>query len=289
MIKKLIKIVIPAPITDFVKKIRWGYGYRSKAKLSKPYYSSNNTLSCTIAYNKFGGYCIPRSSIHRPAAQKILKGDIHEKETIEFMTSKCGQGDIVHAGTFYGDFLPALSAACSPTAKVWAFEPNPESYRCASITIMINNLSNINLINAGLGSTKNFATLVTKDHRGVNLGGGSTIQELNSSEVDRGAITVPIVTLDEILPEDRQVSVIQLDVEGYEKQALAGAMKTIQRCLPIIILETVPEDSWMSENILSLGYSFNGKVLGINKVFEPDHDTALEKKSTQVLKVDKAG
>lgn len=63
-----------------------------------------------------------------------------------------------------------------------------------------------------------------------------------------------IVTLDEIIPRERMVSNIQLDVEGFEKQALTGALMTVNRCKPIIVLEQLPEESWFSKNIISLGY-----------------------------------
>jgi Methyltransferase FkbM domain len=70
------------------------------------------------------------------------------------------------------------------------------------------------------------------------------------------------VTVDETVPSDRKVSIIQLDVEGFEKPALAGALMTIQRCKPIIILETLPEEGWLSENIMRLGYRIAGTVHG---------------------------
>ena len=53
---------------------------------------------------------------------------------------------------------------------------------------------------------------------------------------------------------------MQLDVEGYEQQALAGAMRTIIRCRPILILENLPERHWFEANILRLGYRETGKL-----------------------------
>src|SRR5882672_2138462 len=105
--------------------------------------SGDRVLQCRVSYNKYGGYCVPSSSVHRPAAQKILSGDVWEPDTIEFMVNHVGDGDIVHAGAYFGDFIPALSQACKPSAKLWTFEPNPENYRCALITIEINGLRNV--------------------------------------------------------------------------------------------------------------------------------------------------
>jgi hypothetical protein len=79
---------------------------------------NESVLQCYIAYNQYGGYCVPQSSHHRPAAQRILSGTLWEPKTIAFMMTYCGTGDIVHAGTYFGDIVPALSQACAPGAKV---------------------------------------------------------------------------------------------------------------------------------------------------------------------------
>ena len=70
--------------------------------------------------------------------------------------------------------------------------------------------------------------------------------------------TVDIVTVDEVVPPERMVSIIQFDVEGFEKEALTGALMTIHRCKPTIVLEQLPEEGWFSKNILSLGYRIVG-------------------------------
>lgn len=222
--------------------------------------NDNSVLQCCIAYNEFGGFCVPLSSSHRPAVQKILSGKIWEAETIEFMKTNCAGGDIVHAGTYFGDFIPALSKACDMDAKVWAFEPNLENYRCASITIMINGLYNVEIMNAGLGSKKDSLSLMVSDENGRSLGGASKLVQARSGNKNEQFTTVEIVKVDDIVPFDRKVSIIQLDVEGFQQFALSGAIETIKRCKPILILESLPEAGYLSENILQLGYKIAGKI-----------------------------
>ena len=218
------------------------------------------TLRCCIAYNEYGGYCVPLASRHRPATQAILSGEVWEPATINYIVRSCGSGDIIHAGTYFGDFIPALSRACASGAKLWAFEPNRENYRCAVITIQINNLGNIQLVNAGLGAQKTSIPMRVMDPTGKALGGASCFNAENSYDSRNQFATAHIVTVDESVPTDRHVSVLQLDVEDYEQQALNGAIKTIQRCKPILILETLPPEEWLSEHILNLGYQAIGKV-----------------------------
>ncbi|MGZ8185402.1 MAG: FkbM family methyltransferase [Methylococcaceae bacterium] len=270
--KQLIKKIIPHRIMPLAQRIfRTFFAKSSKSDFSKEQYDSLTALKCSVSYNKYGGYCVPESSRHRPAARKILAHDIHEPKTIEFLISHCGNGDIVHAGTYFGDFLPALSKACIPSAKVWAFEPNPENYRCAKITIQINDLKNVELANAGLGAQKETLLMKISDENGQALGGASRISGKDSSDISGGIEPVDIVTIDDSVGSDRHISIIQLDVEGHEKQALSGALKTIQRCLPIIIVEILPdstllESDWFATNIQSLGYKIFDMVHG-NTIF----------------------
>ena len=71
---------------------------------------------------------------------------------------------------------------------------------------------------------------------------------------------VDIVVLDSVIPPERAVTIIQLDVEGFERHVLEGAMETIRRCKPILILETLPESDSLSEILSSLRYRVSGKL-----------------------------
>lgn len=274
----MVKAALPRP----VRKRLWHAKQHWRRTRGRPFpfavgeQQSGRALNCCIAFNEYGAYCLPVSGLHRPAAMSILAGDVWEPLTIDMIVSHCKGGDIIHAGTFYGDFLPPLAAAASRTGrKVWAFEPNPESYRCAAITLLLNQIGNVELINAGLGEQSDRRSLVT--HEGdMSLGGTSYIvQDADAPEnTGRPAVSVQIVAIDDIVPEDRPVSVIQLDVEGYEEWALTGAMRTIRKNRPMLILETVPNDSWMAQNLLPLGYRFVESVSG-NKVFRPDQAATI--------------
>jgi FkbM family methyltransferase len=232
----------------------------------------HKVLQCCIAYNEHGGYCVPLSSRHRRAAQMVLSGRVYEVETIRFLASHCGEGDVIHAGTYFGDFLPALCRAC-PAQKLWAFEPNFENYQCALVTVLINGLQNVELLNTALGEQQGFRAMLVADSDGRALGGASRILAQGSENIPGRTEMVPISTIDEVVPSNRKVSIMHLDVEGYERQVLAGAVKTIQRCLPIIVLETLPEEEWLHDSILCFGYHVSQKV-DANTVLTP-HEQKL--------------
>ena len=71
---------------------------------------------------------------------------------------------------------------------------------------------------------------------------------------------VPMLRIDDLVPADRPVAIIQLDVERQERQALSGALATIRRCLPAIVVETLPDDAWIATNLAPLGYRRAGMV-----------------------------
>ena len=182
-------------------------------------FMSSRLNGMIFASNCYGYYCIPADAKDRPAARYVIAGRIWERETIECMLDHARLADVITAGAFFGDALPALSSVAPPDGIVWAFEPNPENFRCSSTTILLNDLKNVRLANAGLGAETGTSQLITCDFTG-------------------------------------RVSLIQLDIEGFEEFAILGAAKTITRCKPRLILETVPETGSAAMALLSnLNYS----------------------------------
>jgi FkbM family methyltransferase len=181
---------------------------------------------------------------------------VYEPDTVKLMRSI--PGDIVHAGTFFGDFLPAL--ASSREEMIWAFEPNRESYRCAHVTVDLNDLQNVTLTHAALSDMAGEAYLATTDRRGRAAGGASRL--IAGAPDGHGHEITRLVTVDEAVPGDRHIGVLELDVEGHEEQALAGSLLTINRCRPLLILECLPPAGWLEQHLP--GYQVTGLVNGNN-------------------------
>lgn len=247
---------MPKPLRDPLSDVLWRIADRRRFR---PELSSGkkSVLACRTAYNQWGGYCVPLSASYRPAARKILAAKVWEPDTITFMANNAADGDIIHAGTFFGDFIPALSSAVAAGRRVWAFEPNPDNFRCAEITISLNKADNVVLQHAALGDVIGSLPMEVRDAIGRSLGGASHLV----ADADGPTVTmVPVVTIDSAVPSDRKITVLQLDVEGFEQNALIGALETIRLWRPILILETLPEPGWLSENILSLGYRHDRRL-----------------------------
>ena len=229
-------------------------------------------LDCSIAYNDFGGYCLPlRACLSRPV-QTVLRGEVHQPETIALIAQHCGTGDVLHAGTYFGDSVPAIAHALAPSARLWAFEPNPEYYRCAAITKIINQLDSVELIKAALDSETGAADLVVTVND-ADAGPNGWIASrppfwLKNAPPRTTTATVPIrvTTIDATIPADRNLSVIYLSVSGTEPQALQGGSTTIARCKPVVVVRQQGDTEWPGV-LAALGYrKIAAELDGINVV-----------------------
>jgi len=109
--KTILKKILPRPVMNWARRRLKRYMPLAHRPRSIHYTGDRpGVLGCFVAYNPYGGYCVPQSSHHRPAAQMILRGRVWEPDTIKFVRD--------HAGTYFGDFIPALSAGCADGARL---------------------------------------------------------------------------------------------------------------------------------------------------------------------------
>jgi FkbM family methyltransferase len=195
-------------------------------------------------------YLVPSYAMHRPACRAIVSGHYYEPRTHELVKALLEDraGDMIHAGAFFGDMLPSFSRKCPGT--VYAFEPVLENYLLAKLCVQENDLANVVLWNAGLGRALSVAHIDTGED-GLHSGGSAQIR-------DTGQLTslVPLNLLGL-----RDVSVIHLDVEGFELEALTGAVQTIRACKPTVLIED--RASNCAPLLAGEGYTFVGSIPGL--------------------------
>jgi FkbM family methyltransferase len=196
-------------------------------------------------------YYLPTYASHRPAVRAVETGQMYEPET-HFLIRKIQTkkpGNMIHAGTFYGDMLPSFSRSCPRT--VFAFEPVLENYVLAKLCVENNGLENVLLFNSALGQKVGMARINTGIGESQHRGGASMIST-------KGQLT-PVVTIDGLSVDD--LSIIQLDVEGYELEALLGAVVSIRKYRPIIMVE---DNNGNCANFLNLfGYELSRTIPGL--------------------------
>ena len=140
---------------------------------------------------------------------------------------------LVDCGAFDGDSIMRLLQAAYPMEAVAAFEPDEQNFHSLSQNIRSNKaLANVTCWPCGVYSH------TTQLRFEAGQGEGSRL----SSE---GAVIVQCVSLDEALPHFKP-TLIKMDIEGAEFEALLGATQTIRSYRPglAISLYHRPEHLW---------------------------------------------
>ena len=134
---------------------------------------------------------------------------------------------------FYGNYFK----------EIYSFEPHPLNFECLKKNCQG---EKYHLYNVGLGHTNTKCKIEGDGKGGRNVG---RFQVSESSKGDIDLITVDSLNLD-------KCDLMHLDVEGFESNVLLGAMATIVKYKPKIILEFGNG----KEVIESLGYTLKEKL-----------------------------
>lgn len=87
---------------------------------------------------------------------------------------------------------------------------------------------------------------------------------------DRPTRTVPVVTIDSLkIP---RLDLLKIDVEGMELDVLEGALETIMRCKPILIVEHIKLESYELPAVLK-SFGYEGVPSGMNTLAFPKDAT----------------
>ena len=158
------------------------------------------------------------------------------------------QGSAVDVGAHHGHYSYRLSKLLP---RVVAFDVN------AALLVDLENYNpgNIRVVGQGLSSAPAELPLFIPLVDGRPLTGWGSLTEDNlpeaSSHLRKSA---RVTTLDAFGIDD--VSFIKIDVEGHELEVLKGAVKTLVRCHPMLLVEVKSHNSPAVDNLLAdLGYS----------------------------------
>jgi len=124
--------------------------------------------------------------------------------------------------------------------RIYSFEPVKATFKILSKNIEINNLTDrVNIYNIGLGDKDSKGSI-----KGLYNVNASTIADsigsLSINESIDGDIDIKkLDTYNEIIEEEK-IDFVKIDVEGYEKKLLLGAVGFFKKHKPAIFIESFP-------------------------------------------------
>lgn len=140
---------------------------------------------------------------------------------------------VVDVGANMGFVTTMLASLVGPSGTVVSFEPSQRTFGKLLKTISANDLKQVIPHNSGIGSQREMLELVAVSK---SSGNNTLVPAGGASGVSRE--TVELVTLDEVeLLQERRVSLLKIDTEGFEFEVLQGSRSVIERDAPVIHTE----------------------------------------------------
>jgi FkbM family methyltransferase len=171
----------------------------------------------------------------------IYRIGAHEPHITRYLLDhvRVGSGEIaLDVGANIGWYSVLLDRLSVPGARIFAFEPDPVSFRLLRSNLEVNGTARVTALNMALGDTPGRAVL--HRYRGTN-NGRHTLLEGNTSG---GTVEVGVDTL-KAFWDSKQLGAsplrfLKIDVEGFECLVLRGAGDLLGRC-QCMLLEYSPE------------------------------------------------
>lgn len=196
---------------------------------------------------------------------------------------------VIDVGTNIGETLLNFARINTEGQNI-GFEPVPATYETAKNNVELNRFNNIVLVNMGLSDVEE--TLTFNKTSDFHSGGVF----LTRDEENRGGNSVETVRLDQFVAANEivNVSLIKIDVEGFEMNVLKGASETLRRFRPILFMEVnnsflarqnssaLEVFEFLTAHGYGIEYAVNGKPVNINSDFEGKHFDVIGRPVTSV-------
>lgn len=233
MIKKIIKLILPKQIIQYLKLI--------KNKIM--------SLEITKIYNtKTGRYCLPLFSF-----QDIIKKQIiNDKVWGEFVynTSKDyieENSIVIDAGANFGQ-LSVLFSKLKKNVTVYSFESSKFIFELLKKNAKLNN-ANIIPVHCVLGDISNkFYKIQKSDLTEFNSWGSNRVKILKNNISNIKSENVKAIKIDDFNFK-KKISFLKIDVQGYDLKVLIGSKKTIMKHrMPIMFEYEVDFEKYFNYN-----------------------------------------
>lgn len=169
------------------------------------------------------GAHILNAGIYEPHVSKVLKDRLRPGMTL------------VDIGANIGYFSLMAASLVGEEGRVFAVEPNSQNAKLLKASQQANGFDNITIIQTAAGRELALLSLNPSHSNAVTSQTSGELEKLLTQS------TVPCLKLDDVIPAQRRVDGIKIDIEGAEYDALCGFAKRIERDHPFIVSEFCPD------------------------------------------------
>lgn len=195
----------------------------------------------------------------------FLKGRFFEPAELAFVEDWVGPAaNIVEVGAYVGNHVVYYSRFMRPR-RIIVLEPNPAAIRLLHRNLAVNGVSSADLSHLGIAAAEIAESYDVVCEAADNWGA------TRLARAERGAVRS--APLDDLVAGP--VDFMKIDVEGMEREVLAGAGATIAQWRPKIMIEVfrrhMPEfERWLEANRYRVVRTFD-YVNAVNFMIEPAH------------------
>jgi FkbM family methyltransferase len=197
---------------------------------------------------------------HHPTYDHISKswnrGEFYEQELLNLVQSLNLNGCYVDIGAHHGNHTVFFSLFCKAD-KVVAIEGNPVNFEYLEMNITENLCENVQAVGVLVGA---------EDMDKVNLywndGNTGVATTIKREQYENTAFNQQ-KTLDDILNNEKDISLMKFDIQGAEWSAIQGSKKVIEKHQPIIIIELMAwnkDDTKIKQYFEDIGYEITRTI-----------------------------
>jgi FkbM family methyltransferase len=197
-------------------------------------YLGNHTALCRV----LGRYKIYVDTRDTGFASNLLLDGFWEMWLTIFIARHVGAGMVaVDVGANFGYYTLILADLVGEAGHVYAVEPNPAAAIALRRSIGLNGAAvRTTVIEAAAGATDNGQLLLFAPH-GEPKNAAIIASPDQVSAASGTVYTVSEVAIDTLAAERGRIDFIKIDAEGAEESIIAGALKTLARDKPHLVLE----------------------------------------------------
>ena len=133
---------------------------------------------------------------------------------------------VCDVGANFGYYTLLSAAKVGERGKVYAIEANPHIAKLLRQSVAVNGFAHYtDVVAAAAYDTVSEVTLTFEQEFS---GAGTLLLSAGESQWTRAQVKVPALPLDNIVPVDKRVDFIKMDIEGAEVLAIRGAKRIIE-------------------------------------------------------------